>query len=58
MPILISMGEEGGMDALLWRDEHVRSAAYLYRGTVTNKYVADYCRLPFRDLNLLMATRI
>lgn len=56
--ILINMGEEGGMDALLWQDEHVRSAAYLYRGTVTNKYVADLCQMPFRDLSLLMATRI
>jgi alanine dehydrogenase len=56
--ILINMGDEGGMDALLWSDEHVRSAAYLYRGTVTNRYVADLCKMPFRDLNLLMATRI
>jgi alanine dehydrogenase len=56
-PILLSMGEEGGMDPILWSNEHVRSAAYLYRGTVTNKYVADLFRLPFRDLNLLMATR-
>lgn len=57
-PILLNMGEEGGMDALLWKDSHVRSAAYLYKGGVTNRYVADYCKLPFRDLNLLMATRI
>lgn len=56
--ILLNMGEEGGMDPLLWQDHHVRCAAYLYRGTVTNKYVADICRMPFRDLNLLMATRI
>ena len=56
--ILINMGEQGGMDALLWQDEFVRCAAYLYRGTVTNKYVAEICHLPFRDLNLLMATRI
>ena len=57
-PILINMGEVGGMDALLWKDKHVRSAAYLYKGTITNRYVAEYCRLPFRDLNLLMAARI
>jgi len=57
-PILINMGEVGGMDALLWKDKHVRSAAYLYKGTITNRYVAEYCRLPFRDLNLLMASRI
>ncbi|CAN5608165.1 alanine dehydrogenase [soil metagenome] len=56
-PILLSMGDEGGMDPLLWQDEFVRHAAYLYRGTVTHQYVADICKLPFRDLNLLMATR-
>lgn len=56
-PILLNMGEEGGMDALLWKDSHVRSAAYLYKGGVTNRFVADHCKLPFRDLNLLMATR-
>jgi alanine dehydrogenase len=55
--ILINMGDEGGMDALLWQDSNVRCAAYCYRGTVTNKYVADFCNLPYRDLNLLMATR-
>ena len=57
-PILLNMGEEGGIDALLWKDSHVRSAAYLYKGRVTNRFVADYCKLPYRDLNLLMATRI
>lgn len=57
-PILISMGEEGGMDALLWKNEHVRRSVYLYKGNVTNKFVADYCRLPFKDLDLMMATRI
>lgn len=56
-PILLNMGEEGGMDPLLWKDKYVRCAAYLYKGTVTNKFVADYSRLPFRDLNLLMAAR-
>ena len=56
-PILLNMGEEGGIDELLWKDKYARNAAYLYRGTVTNKYVAELCDLPFRDLNLLMASR-
>ena len=56
-PILLNMGEEGGIDELLWKDKYARNAAYLYRGTVTNKYVAELCNLPFRDLNLLMASR-
>lgn len=56
-PILMSMGEEGGMEPLLWKDKHVRCAAYLFRGTVTNRYVADVCKMSYRDLNLLMAAR-
>jgi alanine dehydrogenase len=56
-PILLSIGEEGGLEEMLWRDPYVRSGVYLYRGTVTNKIVSDVCKLPFRDLNLLMASR-
>jgi alanine dehydrogenase len=56
-PIILSMGECGGAEALLEKDRHVRESAYLYRGMVTNKYVSEITRLPYRDLNLLMATR-
>ncbi|HEX5002491.1 MAG TPA: alanine dehydrogenase [Bacteroidia bacterium] len=57
-PILIDMGEEGGLDPYLWSNKYVRSGIYLYKGTVTNKFVSEVCKLPFRDLNLLMATRM
>jgi alanine dehydrogenase len=57
-PILLNIGEEGGLDEMLWKNPHIRHGVYLYRGTITNKYVSDVCKLPFRDLNLLMATRI
>lgn len=57
-PILINIGEEGGLDDFLWAHKTVRSGIYLYKGTVTNKFVSEYSRLPYRDLNLLMASRI
>jgi len=57
-PILINIGEEGGLDEYLWAHKTVRSGIYLYRGTVTNKFVSEHCKLPYRDLNLLMAARI
>lgn len=56
-PILLAIGEEGGLEEMLWKDPYVRSGVYLYRGTITNKIVSDVCKLPFRDLNLLMASR-
>jgi alanine dehydrogenase len=57
-PILLNVGDEGGLDQFLWADKYVRSGIYLYKGTVTNKFVSEVCKLPFRDLNLLMATRL
>ncbi len=57
-PILLSFGEEGGMEGMLWADKGVRHGVYLYKGTVTNKFVSDICKLPYRDLDLLMAARV
>lgn len=57
-PILLKAGEEGGFEEMLWRDKTVRKGAYLYRGSVTNKFVADVCRIPYKDLDLLIAARI
>lgn len=55
-PILLKVGDDGGLENLLWRDHALRSGVYLFRGTVTNKYISENYRLPFRDLNLLMAS--
>src|SRR5258706_13163637 len=49
-PILISIGEEGGMDEMLWKNKAVRNGVYLHRGAVTNRYVSEFCKLPFKDL--------
>ncbi len=57
-PVLIQMGEEGGLDDFLWANKTIRSGIYLYKGTVTNRYVSEICDLPYRDLSLLMASRI
>jgi alanine dehydrogenase len=56
-PILIKAGEEGGFEEMLWKDKSVRKGVYLYRGSVTNRYVAETCKLPYKDLELLMAAR-
>ncbi|MEO0310796.1 MAG: hypothetical protein RIQ89_453 [Bacteroidota bacterium] len=57
-PILISIGEEGGVDEMLWKNRTVRKGVYLFNGSVTNRYVSESCKLPYKDLDLLMAARI
>jgi alanine dehydrogenase len=57
-PIILSIGEEGGIDEMLWKDKSVRKGVYLYKGSITNRYVSEVCKLPYKDLDLLMAARI
>ncbi len=54
-PILLSIGEEGGIDEMLWKNKAVRKGVYLYRGSVTNRYISEFTKLPYKDLDLLMA---
>ena len=54
-PILMKIGEEGGIDNVLRSDYGVRQGVYLFNGTSTNKFLSDTYHLPFQDINLLMA---
>jgi alanine dehydrogenase len=57
-PILVSMGEEGGVEDMLFKDKAVRRGVYIYKGSITNRYVSDVCKIPYKDLDLLMAARL
>jgi alanine dehydrogenase len=54
-PILIRIGETGGVENLLRSDFGVRQGVYLFNGIATNNYLCDMFHLPFQDINLLMA---
>lgn len=53
--ILISMGDEGGIEGLLRKDPGVRNGVYIYNGVLTNEFLAETFGLPYKDINLLMA---
>jgi alanine dehydrogenase len=57
-PILINIGQEGGIEDMLWREPGVRHGVYIYKGNITNKYISELFQLNFKDLDLLMATRL
>jgi alanine dehydrogenase len=54
-PILLKIGEQGGIDSVLRSDFGVRQGVYLFNGVSTNKFLSDTFHLPFQDINLLMA---
>lgn len=54
-PILLGLGEEGGIENKLKSDFGVRQGVYLYNGILTNKYIGEYYKIPYQDIELLMA---
>lgn len=53
-PLLLQIGEVGGMNNKIWADQCIRSAIYLYQGMLTNKDVAEKFNMPSKDLNLII----
>ena len=54
-PVLIRIGEAGGMANFLKTDIPIRKGVYQFNGAVTNKYISEVFDLPFRDLDLLIS---
>src|ERR1051326_364168 len=54
-PILINIGEEGGVDKMLKNNSGVRFGTYIYNGTLTNQYLGETFKLPYKDIDLLTA---
>ncbi len=54
-PLLIEIGEGGGIKQRLKEDPGFRNGAYIYNGILTNSYLGSLYNMPSRDINLLMA---
>lgn len=53
-PYLLNIAEEGGFENAARFDKSLRNGMYFYHGILTNKTVANWFDLPFRDINLLI----
>ncbi|AZJ31633.1 MULTISPECIES: alanine dehydrogenase [Tenacibaculum] len=53
-PYLLEIAEEGGFENAARFDKSLRNGMYFYHGILTNKTVADWFDLPYRDINLLI----
>jgi len=54
-PILLDMGEKGGIDNYLRINSGVRNGVYIYNGIITHKYIGETYNIPYKDLDLLIA---
>ena len=53
-PYLLEIGEHGGIENALRFDKGLRNGLYFYHGVLTNKSVAEWFGLDYRDVNLLI----
>jgi len=54
-PILLDMGQKGGIDNYLRINPGVRNGVYMYNGTLTHQYIGETYNIPYKDLDLLIA---
>lgn len=57
MPLVLEIGDEGGLEKLIWHKFNIRSGVYLFNGALTNLHLSQRFNLKFTDLNLLIASQ-
>lgn len=56
-PILLDIGEQGGLKNVIWQKSGVRASVYIYEGHLTSKYIGERFNIPTKDLDLLIVSR-
>ena len=55
-PILLDIGEQGGINNVIWQTIGVRNAVYIYQGQLTNKHIGERFNILCKDLDLLIVS--
>ncbi|MCO6500109.1 MAG: alanine dehydrogenase [Vicingus serpentipes] len=53
-PTILDTGEYGGVEAMVKSYRGIQNGVYIYKGVLTNKYLAETFSLPYKDINLLL----
>ncbi|MEY3058738.1 MAG: hypothetical protein RL000_90 [Bacteroidota bacterium] len=57
MPLLLKIGDEGGLEELIWHQSNIRNGVYMFKGSLTNFHLSQRFNLKYTDLNLLIASQ-
>lgn len=57
-PMLLQIAKKGGVEDIIFSRDWFMKGVYAYKGFVTNPYIAKKFDLKYREMNLLMATRL
>jgi alanine dehydrogenase len=54
-PIMLEMGEVGGIESFIRQHKGLRSGVYIYNGILTNRYLGETFNIAYKDLDLLVS---
>lgn len=58
LPYLLAIGDAGGISPCLWTNPVLRHGTYIYKKHLTKRSLAERFDLPWRDIEMLIASRI
>jgi alanine dehydrogenase len=58
VPFLVDMGDAGGIEECLWNNTALRNGTYTYKKHLTKKGLSEQFDMPFRDIEMLIASQI
>ena len=58
VPYLLAIGDAGGLEECLWQNTALRNGTYMYKHHLTKKVLAKLFNLPYRDVEMLIASQI
>ena len=54
-PMILDMGEDGGLEKMMHNQAGIRNGVYMYKGILTSKTLGETFDLPYKNIDLLMA---
>lgn len=58
VPYVLAIGDAGGLNECLWENVALRNGTYTYKKHITKKSLGTMFNLPYRDIEMLIASKI
>jgi alanine dehydrogenase len=58
VPYLLAIGNAGGIEECLWKNTAMRNGTYVYKKHLTKKALSKMFDIPYRDIEMLIASQI
>lgn len=58
VPYLTALGDAGGIEACLWKNTALRNGTYTYKRNLTKPGLAKQFDMPYRDIEVLIASQL